>query len=385
MPKNMPKQKLTIGFVFDDSLDKPDGVQQYVLILGRWLAAQGHSVHYLVGETKRIDLLNVHSLSRNINVRFNHNRMAMPLPASKKPIRELLQSIHFDVLHVQVPYSPALAARIIAHAEPTTAVVGTFHIAPYGGLVTAANKALGMWLRRSLRRFDAMMATSELARGFAHKTFNVDSVVAGLPVELDVFTKGKPFARYSQGKNVVFVGRLVERKGCQHLLKAVTHAVQYKMWPSDARVIICGGGPLEKELHEYVGKNKLGSIVEFAGYISEEDKPRYLAGADVAIYPSIGGESFGVVLLEGMAAARGAVLAGNNPAYSEVMAPRPESLFDPNNTSALADKLVAVLQNDRLRAVAHDWQQTYVRTWAVETVGAHTIDIYEQALRARAR
>ena len=144
------KPKLTIGFVFDDSLDKPDGVQQYVLILSRWLQAQGHEVHYLLGETRRLDIANLHSLSRNVTVRFNQNRMAMPLPARLKPIRDLLHQVHFDVLHVQVPYSPALAGRIIKAVEPDTAVVGTFHIAPHSRLVTLGNHLLGWWVRERL-------------------------------------------------------------------------------------------------------------------------------------------------------------------------------------------------------------------------------------------
>ncbi|HTH72515.1 MAG TPA: glycosyltransferase family 4 protein, partial [Candidatus Pristimantibacillus sp.] len=105
--------RLKIGLVLDDSLDKVDGVQQYVLIVGRWLTAQGHDVHYLVGETKRTDLPGMHSLARNVKVRFNKNRMAIPLPANLRAIRALLKREQFDVLHVQVPYSPALAGRII--------------------------------------------------------------------------------------------------------------------------------------------------------------------------------------------------------------------------------------------------------------------------------
>jgi len=75
-----------IAFVFDDSLDQPNGVQQYVLTVGRYLAEQGHSVHYIVGETKRTDLPNLHSMGRNIKVRFNQNRMSIPLPVSRKRI-----------------------------------------------------------------------------------------------------------------------------------------------------------------------------------------------------------------------------------------------------------------------------------------------------------
>src|SRR5882757_817798 len=69
--------RLKIGFVLDDSLDKADGVQQYVLAMGGWLSGQGHDVHYLVSTTTRNDVANVHSLGKNIAVRFNGNRMSM--------------------------------------------------------------------------------------------------------------------------------------------------------------------------------------------------------------------------------------------------------------------------------------------------------------------
>jgi phosphatidylinositol alpha-mannosyltransferase len=374
---------MKIGFVFDDSLDKPDGVQQYVLIMSRWMISQGHEVHYLVGETTRTDLPNLHSLSRNVKVRFNQNRMAIPLPAARRPIRELLAREQFDVLHVQVPYSPALAGRIIAAADPKTAVFGTFHVAPHGSMVTFANKLLGMWVRPTLRRFDMMTATSVPAQQFAKQTFGIDSEVVPLPLDLDSFTHAEPFARYKLSKNVVFLGRLVERKGCQYLLKAVARIKTDGAWPEGARVIICGTGPLEQQLRDEAESSGIATTVEFAGYISEEDKPRYLASADVIVYPSTGGESFGVVLLEGMASARGALLAGNNPGYASVLAPRPDSLFDPYDTPALAEKILSLLVDSRARSDAHDWQQQFVQQFGVATIGARTLDLYQQALHKR--
>lgn len=378
-------RKLKIGFVFDDSLDKPDGVQQYVLTLGRWLTGQGHDVHYLVGETKRTDLPNLYSLSRNVKVKFNQNRMAIPLPARLGPIREVLRREQFDVLHVQVPYSPALAARIIKSADDRTAVVGTFHIAPHSGLVHWGNRALGVWVRSTLKRFDAMLATSEPARQFARQTFKIDSEVGGLPLDLDAFRGAHPFARYTRGKHVVFLGRLVERKGCQHLLHAVAYAREHKTWPADARVVVCGGGPLDASLKAFVARHGLADLVEFTGYITEEDKPRYLASADVVTYPSTGGESFGMVLLEAMAASSGVVLAGNNPGYASVMAGRPESLFDPKDTAAFAEKLCAAFTDATGRKAVQAWQQRCVQQYDVARVGKRAVTVYEQALHKRAQ
>ncbi|HSW98922.1 MAG TPA: glycosyltransferase family 4 protein [Candidatus Saccharimonadales bacterium] len=378
-------RKLKIGFVFDDSLDKPDGVQQYVLTLGRWLAAQGHDVHYLVGETSRTDLPNVYSLARNVKVKFNQNRMAMPLPARVAPIKRILAREKFDVLHVQVPYSPALAARIIKAADARTAVVGTFHVAPHSGLVALANHALGFWVRTTLKRFDVMLATSEPARRFALQTYHIDSEVAGLPLKLDAFKGAKPFKKYASGRTVIFLGRLVERKGCQYLLQAAAQLVQAGKWPADARIVVCGGGHLEAQLKAYVHTHGLDKTVEFTGYITEEDKPRYLASADVVTYPSTGGESFGIVLLEAMAATPGIVLAGNNPGYASVMAPRPESLFDPLNTDAFAAKMLHALEDAPARRTAHAWQAEYVEQYDVARVGQRTLAAYARALQNRPR
>jgi phosphatidylinositol alpha-mannosyltransferase len=159
---------LTIGFVLDDSLDSTDGVQQYVLTLGVWLTEQGHTVHYLVGETKRTDVPNIHSLSRNVRVKFNQNRLSIPRFAPKSALRQLFQEVDFDVLHVQMPYSPMLAARVIALAPAKTAVVGTFHILPAGGLQASASRLLGVIERKSLRRFSSIVSVSEPARQFEH-------------------------------------------------------------------------------------------------------------------------------------------------------------------------------------------------------------------------
>src|SRR5690606_30310860 len=107
------------------------------------------------------------------------------------------------------------------------------------------------------------------------------------------------------------------------------------------------------------------------------------ASADVLAYPSTGGESFGIVLLEAMAASNGVVLAGNNPGYASVMAPRPESLFDPRDTAAFADLLVRTLTDKKAARAAATWQRQYVKQFDVAVVGKRTLDVYRQALRRR--
>ena len=385
MPKKQPNSPLKIGFVLDDSLDTPDGVQQYVLTLSRWLVAQGHDVHYLVGETTRTDIPQLHSLSRNMKVKFNGNRMSMPLPAAKKALRDVLKRERFDVLHVQMPYSPLLAGRIIAAAPAHTAVVGTFHVAPHSRMVYWANKALRVLTRKSLHRFDAVLSVSPVAQAFAKQTFKIDSEVVPNTVNLQPFQAAQPVAAHADTTNVLFLGRLVDRKGCGHLLQAIAYVEAHKLVSQEYRVVICGKGPLEDELKTFVRQKHLSHRVIFAGFVSEDDKPAYMAAADVAVFPSTGGESFGIVLVESMAAARGVTLAGNNPGYATVMEPFAHTLFEPADTEQFGRMLADYLADAQRRKMVGAAQRDAVAQYDVPAVGARIVEQYRRALHKRSQ
>jgi len=373
---------MKIGLVLDDTLDTSDGVQQYVLSVGGWLAAQKHEVHYLVGHTTRTDVPGVHPLSRNLRVKFNGNRMSMPLPASRRKLRDFLAEQQFDVLHVQVPYSPFLAGRILSVAPKTTAVVGTFHILPYSRLVTLGNRLLAVLNSISARRFDAMVAVSRPAAEFARRIYGYRADVVPNPVRLSQFA-GAHSARTSL--TIVFLGRLVARKGAQQLLQAVAYVREHGLYTGDFRVIIGGKGALLSDMERYVSAHGLSDIVSFAGFVDEEHKADFLAQADIAAYPSTGGESFGIVLLEAMAAARGVVLAGNNPGYASVMEPYPDQLIDPADTKVFAEKLARYLGDAPARRAAAQAQKAYVQRFDISVVGTQLVAVYAQALQKRGR
>jgi len=371
---------MKVGLVLDDTLDTPDGVQQHVLIVGAWLTDQGHEVHYLVGATTRTDIPNVHSLSKNLHMRFNGNRMSMPLPTSRRKLRAFLAAERFDVLHVQVPYSPFMAGRLILAAPATTAIVGTFHILPYSGSVVFANRALAIWNRRSGRRFDKMLAVSAPAREFAHSAYGYDAEVVPNPINLAQFMNA---TSDSQTTNIVFLGRLVERKGAQHLLHAVTYLRDHGLYTGDLQVYIGGKGELRAELERYIQANGLSEMVRLYGFVDETHKALFLAQADIAVYPSTAGESFGIVLLEAMAAGRGVVLAGNNPGYEAVMQPYPSQLFDPTDMVQFAEKLAWYLDRPVERDAAATVQKAYVQHFDIGIVGARLLTIYTRALQSR--
>jgi phosphatidylinositol alpha-mannosyltransferase len=376
-------KKLTIGLVLDTSLDPPDGVQQYVIGVGEWLRGQGHNVHYLVGQTEHRHLPNIHSMSRNISVKFNGNHTTIPLYASRKKIRAVLDKYHFDVLHVQTPHHPLMAQRIILRADKRTAVIGTFHIAAYNRLVTVGNWLLGWWLRPSLKRFDKIVSVSPAAAAFAKQTFHVETPVLPNVINYGRFHDARPLPQYDDDVlTILFLGRLVPRKGCQLLLEAVAELVKQTGLPK-FRVVICGKGPQAGQLQRFVKDHGLGAIVELVGFVSKADKPRYYASANIAVFPSSGGESFGIVLLEAMASGHAAVLAGDNPGYRSVLSPQPELLFDPKDSKELATRLALYLKDKQRRDEARQWGETYTRQFDEAVVGKQLLALYEAALHKR--
>jgi phosphatidylinositol alpha-mannosyltransferase len=373
---------MKIAFVFDDTLDNPDGIQQYMSSLAGYYTEQGHEIHYLVGATTRTDIPHVHSLSRNIKVRFNGNRLSIPIGISRKTARKVMREEQFDVIHVQVPFHPLMAGRLITAAPPETVVFGTFHIAPYSKLVSIGNYALGVWSRRLLRRFDEVVSVSPAAQAFCQHAYGVRTEVVPNVFNYDRFAQATPLEKYHDDVlTILYFGRLVERKGSLLLLQAANQLLQSsKAYPA-FRVVIAGGGPLEKSLKHYVQQNNLSHIVEFAGRISEDDKPGYYAAADITALPASGGESFGIVLLEGMASGRSAVLGGDNPGYRSVIGIRPELLVDTSSANKLAEKLDWLLTNQAARREVGAWGRDWTKQYDVTIVGQELLTRYESFVK----
>lgn len=377
-------KKLKVGLVLDTSLDPSDGVQQYVMAIGDWLTKQGNDVHYLVGQTEKRNLSNLHSLAKNVSVRFNGNRTTIPLPTSRRKLKNFLQKHKFDVLHVQVPHSPFMAQRLILASDKRTAIIGTFHILPYGRIPRIANHALGIWLKPSLKRFDKMLAVSPAAAEFAKQSFKIDAEVLPNVIDYNLFHGAEPIKKYDDNTlTILFLGRLVKRKGCMTLLKAAAQLMANESKIPNFRIVVCGTGHLRNELEKYAELNNLSEIIEFAGFVPEEDKPRYYASADLAVFPSSSGESFGIVLLEAMAGGNAVVLAGDNPGYRSVMDQQPDLLFRPKDVSELVKKLSKYMGDEDLRERMAIWGANYTKNFDTDIVGQKLLWVYEEALLNR--
>ncbi|MFI2751960.1 glycosyltransferase family 4 protein [Cellulomonas sp. P22] len=368
----------------DDSLDRPDGVQQNVLTLGRWLTSQGHEVHYLTSTTTRTDLPNVHSLTRNVSVRFNGNRLSTPLWPRRGDLDDVL-ALGLDVLHVQMPYSPFLAGRVISRAPRSTAVLVTFHILPLSRAARAGTYALGAVQRTQVRRLDGVLAVSAAAEEFMHGAFGVPGDVVPNPVELAPFQAARSAALAVEADTsrprVVFLGRLVERKGAGSLLDALGVLARERALSPGIEVVVAGTGPERERLGRVAVAQGLEGVVTFPGFVAEEDKPALLASADVVALPSLGGESFGISVVEALASARGVVLAGDNPGYRSVMDGLTDQLVDPRDPDAFARSLATWLADAEARRTASVRQAAAAEKFDVAVVGQAVLGHYATALR----
>ncbi len=379
---------LTIGLVLDDGLDAPDGVQQYVLTVARELRTRGHEVHLVASTTSRTDLDHLHVLGRNLRVRFNGNVLSSPLPARAGDLDTLLREVRFDVLHVQLPHSPLLAGRLVRRLPDDVAVVGTFHILPESGIVGMGTRGLGLLERRTLKRFDEVMAVSEPAAEFARSSFGVKTVVVPNAVDLARFPAPVPHDEgavvdHEHPLRVVFLGRLVARKGPRELVDAAAYVVDHRLVARPWTLTLAGSGPLEEDLRKRIAFAGLTDRADLPGFVAEDAKATLLADADLVVLPSTGGESFGISVVEAMAAGGGPVLAGDNPGYRSTMAGLEDQLVTPRDRVEFGHALARWLLDDKARAHAMARQRAAAQRFDVHTVVDDIETTYRRALAAR--
>ena len=379
---------LTIGFVFDDTLDALDGVQQHIITIGTELARRGHDVHYLVGETHHSPVPQTVSLARNVMVSFNGNRMRIPLPVRKREIRAALAHNNYDILHIQAPYSPLFGGRVLECAPQSTGVVATYHIAPIDRRARYGGRALGLVNAHSHRRVDEVIAVSQVAAQYAQFTSHTHGTIIANPVNVEKFaTAAHRATRDAAHPHIVFLGRLVPRKGAQLLLDALDYGERHGMFPMPGlHVTIAGDGPLMDDCVQRAAR--LRTPVQFVGTV-DEGKADLLASADVAVFPAIGGETFGIVLPEAIASGAGVTLAGDNPGYRWTMRGDEDALFSvgPDHARVLAERIERALTDAPWARRLHAREEALLDRYNVQAVTDKVEQVYARAIadrRARA-
>lgn len=371
-------EKLSIAYVFDSTYKPAEGVARYIETLGEHFREQGHDVSYIVGESA-YDSPNIYPVSRTRSVGSSGNHVDVPMLIQKHTADNLLANINPDVIHVQTPYGP-IGWRFMCRANKDTAVVATFHTVPISMTSSLKHFAGGLFSHRSQRRFDEVISVSPTAREAAKRYYHLESTVIPCPVNIVRFSGGKRLPEYGGDKtNIVFMGRLEERKGARHLIAAISQIDP--VLRSKMRVLIAGKGDLLASLEHQTRELGLDETVNFLGFVPDNKEADLFASADLAVFPATGGESFGIVLIDAIASGAGVVLGGNNPGYSYVLGDN-KFLFDPRDPKALARKIIDVISIPGLKSEYHEQQKDLSR-FDVTTVGSMVMSKYQEAIRKR--
>ena len=363
---------MKVGIVCPYTWDVPGGVQAHVRDLADSLIARGHEVSVLtpVDEPEEADLPPyVVAAGRAVPVPYNGSvaRLAFG-PLSLKRTRRWLREGQFDVLHLHEPTVPSLS--MLACFAASGPMVATFHTA------TARSRALqvfGSVLQPGLEKIIGRIAVSPAARRVVVEHLGGDAVLIPNGVDVGRFRDARPLPGQPAVPTVSFLGRIDEpRKGLAVLLEALQELVALV---PDVRLLVAGPGDVE-EVRSTIPPS-LRAHVDLLGLVSDDDKPRVYASGDVYCAPNTHGESFGIVLIESMAAGT-PVVASDLEAFRRVLEDGRAGVLVPvGDAAALAAALAALLDDadrrKRLAEAGRDVVEQY--DWSVVT--DRVLEVYE--------
>jgi phosphatidyl-myo-inositol alpha-mannosyltransferase len=253
--------------------------------------------------------------------------------------------------------------------------IATFHaFGRFSPAYELGSRVMGSYAERLHGR----IAVSAAARHFVDRYFPGDYKVIPNGVDVHRFRRAVPIARWQDGtRNILFVGRFEPRKGLLDLLKA------YRILRRSGcrcRLLVVGAGPQAKEARRYLMTRKLGGV-EFLGRVSDEVRDSLFRTADVYCSPATGGESFGIVLLEAMAAGTPIVCSDIHGYKGVVRRDQEGILVPPHDAKALAGALSRVLADDAMRLAMAERGRERADEFSWERVTAKVEDYYGFVIR----
>jgi len=368
---------MKIAQVTPYDLGHPGGVGEHVFHIKEELNRLGHEVTIIAPRSQKGGLEvgeDFYGVGRTVGIPGNKSKVRLTFDVTLySAVKALLAHEQFDVIHLHEPLTPVLPYMVLLNSR--AANVATFHAYRFSNPWYSAFKP---YMSFVLGRLDGRIAVSEAAREFVSQYFEGPYSVIPNGINPDRFGLNiQPFEwAGADGPRILFVGRFNEgRKGFQYLLKALPLIQQ--QFPMARLVVVGPGDP--KRLNGTIERNRIRGVT-FAGQVSKEDLPRYFASCDVICAPSIERESFGIILLEAMAAGR-PIVATNIPGYAGVLTHGQEGLMvPPRSSSAIALATVRLLADSELRARLSHNGQTTAQSYAWSRVARQVMGIYEEAL-----
>lgn len=357
---------MNLGLVCPYQLPRPGGVRSHIVGLGLALQGRGHQVTVIApSEPAGLEGLSFLRCGSSRPLRFGGTQIDITW-ASRA---ELRAARRFDVLHFHTIWNPLMPIQLALGAR--CARVATFHDVS-GPDTPRLARAVVPLAARAVQR----LLVEELIAVSPAVTHHLPHPHVVIPNGLTVpELPSEPQRR----DHLLFLGRLEPRKGLEVLLRALGRVRQSGGEVPPLRV--AGDGPLREPMQRLALELGL-SRVEWLGQVSEGDKWRELRRARYFVAPALGGESFGIVLLEAMAAGA-PPLAAANEGYAAVLAAQPELLAPPGDVAALSALITRLWNDEASRLRLKNWGEQAWQRYNWSTLAGEVEAVYERALRAR--
>jgi phosphatidylinositol alpha-mannosyltransferase len=368
---------MRIGLVCPYSWDVPGGVQQHIRDLAETLIELGHEVSVIAPADEDRPLPPyVVAAGRAVPVPYNGSvaRLAFG-PLSANRVRRWLRDGAFDVLHVHEPAVPSLS--LLACWVASGPIVATVHTAMRKSRWLLASMPV---LRSALEKIDGRIAVSEAARTTFVEHLGGDAMLIPNGVATRHYREAEPLDGWpGEGGAIGFLGRMDEpRKGLPVLLEAFELLAPSR---PGLRLLVAGTGDIEE--HRDSLPEELRDRAVFLGEVSDEDKIRLLHSVDVFCSPNTGGESFGIVTAEAMAAGA-AIVASDIPAFRDVLdGGQAGELFTTGDPADLARAAGHLLDDPARRAELAVAALDAVAAYDWSVVARDVVSVYETVVLGR--
>lgn len=381
---------MKIGLVCPYSLSKQGGVQEVVLALQSGLKKRGHDAKIITpmprnnGEGDPPHPKDVIYFGTSIDFRsVSRTTAQISSTADNEHLDEILAKEKFDILHFHEPWIPFLSRQLLQRSNSVN--IATLHSnVPETMASRGFVKSMTFYLRSVIKYLHVYTAVSEAGADYFANLIDAPITIVPNGVDLKTYSKAaankKPLDQ--EEPLILFIGRLEGRKGVKYLLSAFKEFVEDN---PRAKLVIVGDGPEREKLELLADDLKITGKVKFPGHVSEERKLELLAEADLMVSPALFGESFGIVLLEAMAAGTVCV-AGNNPGYEGVMqGVGAISIINPEDTKEFARRMNMLIHEEQLRSLWLKWASHYVKQFDYPLVVRQYEKVYREALKTHGR
>lgn len=365
---------MRIGMVSPYAWDVPGGVQAHIKDLAHYFSASGHEVSVLAPAVSEsaIEEEFVVAAGRPVAIPYN-GAVARVLfgPVAATRVRQWIARNEFDVLHLHEPAIPSLSLLACSIAEGP--MVGTFHAAAPRQKVAFAIAPL---LEPVIEKLRARIAVSEVARETLRIHLDTDAVVIPNGIDTSFFQSAQENPEWTRDFTIGFLGRFSEpRKGLSVLIDALPNLIRSI---PNLRVLIAGPGE-GLEVMQAVSPNLRNRIV-FLGRLSEEEKASFLKSVSVYVAPNTGGESFGIILAEAMAAGA-AIVASDLPAFESVLGQgRHGLIFTNENPGELAKQIISIAKDSQIRESLKENAAIGASKFDWQNVGPEIMNVYLHAI-----